>query len=96
MDLEHLTADLPKYKPWVSAESWEEWEEFLAKTDDLLSTQPHLPVNKWKLSQLASAAISRPSATSVTLASDTVALLAKETTEPPKVHEVYIFLALMY
>lgn len=79
MDLEHLR-DLPNYKPQLPSHSWEEWEEFIANTDNLLETQPHLDVNKWKLS----AAIVRPSPGPPTISSETLALLTKETTAPPK------------
>lgn len=30
-----LSRDLPKYKPWMSARSWEEWEQFIENIDTL-------------------------------------------------------------
>ena len=87
MDLEHLLRDLPKYKPWLADHSWREWEEFIAKRDDLLLTQPHLHTNQWNIQKLISAAILRPSPAPVTpLSRETAILLAKETSAPPKVH----------
>ncbi len=85
MNLEHLSRDLPKYKPWLSPHAWEEWEEFLATTDDLVSTQPGLDLNKWRLHRLVSAAIVRPVPPAASITNDTLTLLAKETTTFPQV-----------
>lgn len=92
IDLEHLLRDLPKYKPWLSAQAWEHWEEFIRHTDDLSKTQ-HCS-NAWELPRLISAAITRPTCSdSVSISSDTLALLAKETDVPAKVC-VYMYVSM--
>lgn len=82
LDLEHLFRDLPKYKPWLSATSWEAWEQFMAT--DLLKQEEQ----NWRLhSLLASAikALENRSEPSTCISADTRALLAKETDTPAPV-----------
>ena len=84
IDLEHLLRDQPKYKPWLSATAWEHWEEFMWHTEDLGKVQHCDSI--WEIPKLTSAAITRPThSESVSISSDTLALLAKETNAPPMV-----------
>ena len=39
LDPEHLLRDLPKYKPWISAQSWEKWDTFIHQIDQLDTLQ---------------------------------------------------------
>lgn len=80
IDLEHLLQDLPKYKPWLSTHSWAEWEDCMGTTDKLL-----LSFTSGELQKLQSAARITPTQPPVSLDSETVALLTKETATPPKV-----------
>ena len=40
LDLECLFCDLPKYKPWPTAQSWDSWETFIANDKELKSIKP--------------------------------------------------------
>lgn len=53
MDLHRLLQDLPKYKPWLSALSWEAWEKFRAAMDELNVSR----LCSWDLPKLVSNAI---------------------------------------
>ena len=53
LDLERLLRDLPKFKPWISAQSWESWEAFTAQTEKLDSITS-IP---WELPKLAANAL---------------------------------------
>lgn len=52
MDLDHLLRDLPKYKQWLSTESWDQWEEFIANKSKLSELVDLL----WKLPRLIESA----------------------------------------
>ena len=86
MDPEHLTNDIPKYKQFISATSWQEWEKFLANLKDIES----LPTLSWSLPQLLSASIvasaqRKRSGASPVISPDTLSLLDKEIAPPPPV-----------
>lgn len=49
LDIHHLLSDLPKYKPWLSAASWNEWEVFMKNHDKL----KYISMLQWKLQMLA-------------------------------------------
>jgi len=87
LDLEHLFRDLPKYKQWLSASAWENWEEFIATSAELVLNP--IPI-KWELSSLVSAAITaahaRSQSHSESISLETTQLLAKETAVPKKVN----------
>lgn len=89
LDLERFLRDLPKYKPWVSAESWEWWEEFVDKREDLDMVKP-LP---WVLPKLYASAETRPKVSSGTIPTSTAEMLEKETAQHKKVslHDPYRF-----
>lgn len=52
LDLEHLLRDLPKYKQWLKAVSWSDWEEFMANTSELSKCADL----QWKLRRLIESA----------------------------------------
>ena len=85
LDLEHLFRDLPKYKRWVSASAWEEWEKFIETSACLLKSD----AVKWELDSLVSAAVradyARNQAQKESLSTETLQLLVKETAIPAKV-----------
>ena len=89
LDLEHLFRDLPKYKRWVTASAWEEWEKFIESSPSLLKSD----AVKWEIDSLVSAAIradyARNHAQRESLSPETVQLLAKETAIPAKVMQAY-------
>ena len=87
LDPEHLIRDLPKYKPYISASSWQHWEEFLSNLDNIEEVRPQL---SWPLTQLYSASIiastrrkNQEPPADVTPA--TMTILDKETAPPPPV-----------
>lgn len=90
MDPERLSADIPKYKPYISATSWSNWEEFLAKLEDISIIQPQ----SWALPQLLSASIKALSIRQQSkqpvpgVSQDTMNILEKEVTAPPPVSAI--------
>ena len=88
LDLERLFRDLPKYKPWITAQSWDSWETFIANDKELMSVKP-IPWEFLKLQHnAASAEAVRRSIPKSTITPETALLLEKETSEPKKV--IYI------
>ena len=85
LDLERFVRDLPKYKPWINAKSWESWEEFIANKE----TFTEVKLLPWKFSQLlfnAEAAEKiRKQQPSRTLTHETATILEKETAGVPEV-----------
>ena len=87
LDLEHLFRDLPKYKQLISAQSWEEWEEFRT-TSEQLRQVANL---SWKLPRLIDSALeseeARKQRITPTIQQDTASMFEKESTGIPKVTE---------
>ena len=85
LDLERLLRDLPKYKQWINARSWESWEEFIANTEKLTEINP-LP---WKFLQLKANAEAaervRKQQPPCTLTQETASIIEKETAAIPEV-----------
>ena len=85
LDLERLVRDLPKYKQWITAESWDSWEEFITNTEKLTEIKP-LP---WSFSQLIVnaelAEKNRKQQSPSVLTQETVTILDKETAAIPEV-----------
>lgn len=87
IDSARLIADIPKFKPYISPISWNNWEEFLANLENINTVQPQ----GWILPQLLSASIkasakrleTEQSVPQVSL--DTMNLLGKEVNAPPPV-----------
>ncbi len=52
-DANQLRIDIPKWKQWLSPQSWEEWEEFLLSGLDKLGGTSQEP-SQWPLELLAS------------------------------------------
>lgn len=86
LDLERLVRELPKYKPWMSAASWEKWESFIDKIDELDAVK-EIP---WEISKLiassSSQRVQEETNNAEPLDSETLRLIAKETSAPRKVH----------
>lgn len=87
IDPVRLNADIPKYKPYISPMSWNNWEEFLTNLENIDSVQPQV----WILPQLLSASIKASAIrlekerTVPGVSLDTMNLLEKEVTAPPPV-----------
>ena len=85
LDLERLIRDLPKYKQWINAKSWESWEEFIDNTEKITEVKP-LP---WNFSQLIinaeTAEKIRKQQPSCTLAQETASIIDIETAAIPEV-----------
>lgn len=79
LDVERLVRDLPKYKQWITATSWESWEEFIANTEKLMEVKPL----SWNFSQLIvnaeAAEKNRKQQSSSVLTQETVSIIDKET-----------------
>ena len=85
LDLERFSRDLPKYKPWLTNQSWGAWEDII-KTSDQLST-----LNEdvyWMLPDLQAAGTAAHTSSQEqppSLSEDALSLLEKETSIPKKV-----------
>ena len=92
LDLEHLFRDLPKYKRWVTATAWEEWEKFIETSPSLLKSD----AVKWEMDSLVSAAVradyARNQAQKESLSPETIQFLVKETAIPAKVMKAYMMI----
>lgn len=90
LDLERFARDLPKYKPWLSAESWSAWENFLDtyETISVVNTDVY-----WMLPDLQQARIAMRTTSQVqppiTLSEEAQLLLDKENRTPKKVLCIY-------
>ena len=87
LDLEHLFRDLPKYKQWISAQSWDEWEEFRTTSEQL----GQVAKLSWKLPRLIDSALeseeARNQQITPTVQQDTASMFEKELTSIPKVNQ---------
>lgn len=85
LDIERLLRDLPKFKPWVNADSWKWWESFIMKIDDLDKVQD-IP---WELPKLCTYAMeaekARKEVACNSISAETTRLLEKETASCAKV-----------
>ena len=54
-DINQLQTDLPKWKPWLSDRSWEEWTDFLERGIEKLQQVPSVPP-EWPIETLKSSA----------------------------------------
>lgn len=84
MDLPRLLSELPKYKPWLSASAWSEWEDFMAASDNLTD----VPDNTWDLQKLISVSIISSHARNNVpppISEELTRILSKEKSAPPKV-----------
>lgn len=84
LDLEHLFHDLPKYKQWLSPDSWEVWEHFMQNSAQLSEVNSDslwiLPILKlWASTTTHVDTQSQP------LSEEATRLLDKETRVPNKV-----------
>lgn len=79
--MDRILRDLPKYKPWISASSWESWENFIATTSKLDAVEEiawELPI----LVQNACAAELSRNKTPASLSEETARILDKELATP--------------
>ena len=96
VDLERLLREIPKYKPWVSPVSFEQWIKFADEARPLFTTVN--PDVLWPLPILKLTASRRPVAANNTteLSDSTRALLAKDFTVPKTVcavlNSTYLYL----
>ena len=85
IDLQRLLSDLPKYKPWISAQSWVHWEQFIKSSSTLGEVQA-IP---WMFNRLKESAAEaeeiRKTQTRPTVQADTAAMLSKDTAPIPQV-----------
>ena len=85
LDLNRLVRDLPKYKQWINAKSWESWEEFIANIKKITEVK----IIPWNLPQLKvnaeDAEKIRKQRPSCSLTQETVNIIEKETASLPEV-----------
>ena len=85
MDLERFSRDLPKYKPWLTNQSWGAWEDFITSSHQLSALDKDV---YWMLPDLQAAGTAvRTSNNDLppSLSEEAQSLLEKETSIPKKV-----------
>ena len=60
LELDRLRQDLPKFKPWVSPQSWQHWQEFLDNGMDSFFSEDATDSSEWLLPTLEASAASQP------------------------------------
>ena len=81
IDLPRLLSNLSKYRPWLSATAWNDWESFISSSQSLST----ICQNNWDLQKFVARAIVREPVHNC-LNEDLEVLVAKETEQPPKVN----------